>query len=328
MNNELLEKLGIITAEESRILNGDLQVQKDIYSVHKTGFIINSKKLLNKNELITVRTHTRFIDFPAHRHDYIEMMYVCQGKIEHIINGESLVINQGECLLLNTHSVHEIKQASVDDIAINFIIHPDFFENVGSGMSQNNPVRIFLHNLIRSNESQGEYFHFKVSDIFEIQNLIENVIYSLVNHSSPNIIITQMSMNLLFMYFSENLLRIVKIKDKLYHELLVDAVIDYISTNYKSAELRIIAQMLNQSDSNLSRLIKKQTGKTYKELLMSIRFYKALELLETTVLSIDTIIESVGYENKSYFHRLFKERINSTPNQYRQNYLNTNKDPI
>jgi AraC family transcriptional regulator, L-rhamnose operon regulatory protein RhaS len=256
------------------------------------------------------------------------MMYVCQGEIEHIINGEPLMLKQGECLLLNTHSIHEIKQASIDDIAINFIIHPNFFEHSGSGMTQNNPVRIFLHNLIRSNESQGEYFHFKVSDIFEVQNLIENMIYSLVNRSTPNIMITQMSMNLLFMYFSENLLKIVKIKDKLYHELLVDAVIDYISTNYKTAELRVVAQLLNQSDSNLSRLIKKQTGKTYKELLMSLRFYKALELLETTTLSIDTIIESVGYENKSYFHRLFKEKINSTPNQYRQNFISTNKDPI
>lgn len=320
MNSLLLEKLSNITEEERQILSGKTSIQKDIYSVHKTGFTINSEKLLEKNSLINVRPHTRFIDFPHHKHDYIEMMYVCKGSIEHKINEETIILKEGEILLLNTFSYHEIKQAGENDIAINFIIHPSFFESNFNNILGNNPIRLFLYNLLSNKEMQGEYFYFQVSEIFEIQNLIENMIFSLINKSNQNIMINQMSMNLLFMYFAENISRIYMLKDKLHQDILVDAVLDYISLNYRNAELTEIAQILNQSLSVLSRLIKKQTGKTFKDLLMSLRFYKAIELLETTNLTVDSIVEAVGYENNSYFHRTFKMKYNMTPLKYRQKH--------
>lgn len=40
---------------------------------------MDSAKMLSEGKLIAVRTHTRFIHFPAHRHNFIEVLYVCQG---------------------------------------------------------------------------------------------------------------------------------------------------------------------------------------------------------------------------------------------------------
>ena len=110
MNQSLLEQLKIITAEEQAILNNKVNIQKSIYTGNDQ-FIVESKKMLDKQTLISVRTHTRFADFPLHRHNYIEMMYVCQGSITHIIDNKKVVLRQGEILLLNQHSWHEIKKA-------------------------------------------------------------------------------------------------------------------------------------------------------------------------------------------------------------------------
>lgn len=48
---------------------------------------MDSAKMLREGKLIAVRTHTRFIHFPVHRHNFIEVLYVCQGQLTNVIGG-------------------------------------------------------------------------------------------------------------------------------------------------------------------------------------------------------------------------------------------------
>ena len=100
MNKELLDILRRITPEEQEILSGK-KISKDRYS--STGeFTIRGEKMLDKGSLINIRTHTRFIAFPKHRHDYIEIIYMCSGSTTHIINNDTkIVLEQGNLLFLN-----------------------------------------------------------------------------------------------------------------------------------------------------------------------------------------------------------------------------------
>ena len=47
-----------------------------------------------------MRPHSRFVEFPEHRHNYVEMMYVVQGNITHIIEGKELTLHKGDVLML------------------------------------------------------------------------------------------------------------------------------------------------------------------------------------------------------------------------------------
>ena len=67
----------------------------------------------------------------------------------------------------------------------------------------------------------------------------------------------------------------------------------------------------------LSKMIKKTTGFNFKELLQRKRLNKAVELMCDTDLPISDVIAAVGYENNSYFHRVFKERYHVTPRAFR-----------
>lgn len=75
MQQALLEKLREITEEEKKILDGEA-VDQALYT-SGTDFTVDSKKMLEEGKLIAVRTHTRFVLFPLHRHNYIEVLYVC-----------------------------------------------------------------------------------------------------------------------------------------------------------------------------------------------------------------------------------------------------------
>ena len=76
MRQELLTHLQQITLEEQAILDGHTDIQKDLYTSRKD-FVIDSQKLLEKGRLIEIRPHTRFAHFPKHRHNSIEMVYMC-----------------------------------------------------------------------------------------------------------------------------------------------------------------------------------------------------------------------------------------------------------
>jgi len=98
------------------------------------------------------------------------------------------------------------------------------------------------------------------------------------------------------------------------------SILRYIEENYRTASLTEIADELSQSVYQLSRLIKEQTGQTFKELLQTKRLNQAVYLLTSTALSVEDIISAVGYENTSYFHRLFKNKYGMTPKAYRDSH--------
>ena len=86
MTQELLQQLEKITPEEERILAGGKTIEKEIYMAEDSN-VIDARKLLEAGKLIQVRTHTRFIHFPKHTHNYVEMIYMCSGTTHHIVNG-------------------------------------------------------------------------------------------------------------------------------------------------------------------------------------------------------------------------------------------------
>ena len=65
------------------------------------------------------------------------------------------------------------------------------------------------------------------------------------------------------------------------------------------------------------RPLRHVTGSTYQELLQQKRLQRAAELLTGSSLSASDIAMAVGYENISFFHRLFRKAYGTTPRRYR-----------
>jgi AraC-like DNA-binding protein len=71
------------------------------------------------------------------------------------------------------------------------------------------------------------------------------------------------------------------------------------------------------SPNYLAHLIKKETGRTFTDLVTERRMEKARELLAHTALRIGEIAEVVGFEDEAYFARRFRQRFRLTPSDYR-----------
>ena len=119
-----------------------------------------------------MRPHTRFVHFPKHRHNYVEIIYMCRGTTTHIIDGSRVVLEEGDLLFLNQHAEQEILPAGETDIAVNFIILPEFFDTAFWMMREKNALREFLMGTLGGNYGLSSYLYFHVSNILPVQNLV------------------------------------------------------------------------------------------------------------------------------------------------------------
>lgn len=314
INKELMDILAPITKEEQAILDGRHDIDADIY-MDAGSSTINSKKLLSAGKLITVRPHTRFVHFPKHSHNFIEVIYMCSGTTTHIINGNKLVLKEGELLFLGQNANQEILPAGINDIAVNFIVLPEFFDvSLVMLKDEETPLRAFIINSLKSNNSNSSYMHFKVADVLPIQNLVENLIWTLIKGTSNKRKINSFTMGLIFLQLMDYTDRLV-LYDK--EEQTILKVLKYADENYRDGSLTELALSLHYDFSWLSREIKRKTGKTYTEIVQEKRLSQASFLLTNTDMNISDIANRVGYDNVSYFHRLFKKRFNMSPYKYK-----------
>ena len=276
--------------------------------------VISGEKLLERGKLIAIRPHTRFIAFPEHSHDYVEMVYMCAGQTRHTVNGTAITLRKGALLMLGQNARQAIDPAGETDVAVNFIVRPAFFSGTLPFLGEEEtPLRRFVVSCL-TGETEAGYLLFHVADILPIQNLIENLLYTLLEDTPNKRGILQMTMGLLFT-------QLVNHTDALQFETqeqnVTVSVLRYIEDHYRDGSLTDIAQRLHYELPSISRLIRQRTGKNYTELLQEKRLSQAAWLLRNTDTKVDEIANAVGYENISYFHRIFAARFNMSPRKYR-----------
>mgnify|MGYP001163097982 FL=1 len=75
---------------------------------------------------------------------------MCSGQTRHLINEEEVILRQGELLFLSQKATQEIDAAGENDIGVNFIILPEFFDKSLQMMGEEqNPLRDFIIGCLR-----------------------------------------------------------------------------------------------------------------------------------------------------------------------------------
>lgn len=317
MNAELLARLRQITEEEKAILAGADTVDRGRYTSRKD-FVIDSAKLLEKGKLVEIRPHTRFVHFPRHRHNYVELIYMCSGSTTHIINGaDTVTLETGDLLFLNQAVYHEILPAAEGDVGVNFILLPQFFDRSFRMLEQENVLRDFLISTLAGESAFAGWLHIAAGDILPVENLLENMIWTLLEKKPGVNLLNQTTMGLLLQnltLFAENINRTLPDSRE---ENAVFTTLQYIETRYRDGTLEEIAARLHMPPYALSRLLTRHTGANFKQLLQQRKLQQAVYLLSHTGMSADAVLEAIGYENSSYFYRKFKEKYGCTPAAYR-----------
>lgn len=99
---------------------------------------------------------------------------------------------------------------------------------------------------------------------------------------------------------------------------LIKKAISYIATNFfKSITLEDVANFVHLNSSYFSTKFKQSTGSSFKEYLNLVRIEESKRLLANTDYSVIDIAVATGFEDQSYFSKVFKKYTGLTPKQYR-----------
>jgi AraC-like DNA-binding protein len=106
-----------------------------------------------------------------------------------------------------------------------------------------------------------------------------------------------------------------------YYSRRIEKAFEYMQAYYdKDISLADLSKVVNMPEVSFSRFIKKRTGKTFIESLNEIRLGHASRMLIDTTETISEISYKCGFNNLSYFNRIFKREKGCTPKEFRQNY--------
>ena len=78
-----------------------------------------------------------------------------------------------------------------------------------------------------------------------------------------------------------------------------------------------LSDVMNLSQSYISRVFKQKTGISYVEYVTNMRIEYSKKLLKQTDMSISEISDKLGYGNSQYYIKIFKNHIGITPGQYK-----------
>ncbi len=116
-----------------------------------------------------------------------------------------------------------------------------------------------------------------------------------------------------------------KRKDKTNAPDYEDEIYSYIVENFNSSKstVKTLASRLYLSPKQVSRIIKKQYGCTFPQLMNQKRLSVAVMLLKNTSLSVTEIIDRLGFNSENYFYKLFKDYYGVTPQKWRKLKIKT-----
>ena len=95
----------------------------------------------------------------------------------------------------------------------------------------------------------------------------------------------------------------------------------YIMDNLEyNITISLIADIFHYNKLYLGRLFKKETGESITDFINTQRLKRAARLLKDTEQSILSVANRTGFNNVTYFNRLFKNFYEVSPKEYRASH--------
>lgn len=233
-----------------------------------------------------------------HRHDYFEIVYVCEGRGIHVINGKSYKVETGNIMLLtpeDSHAYYSINDMSIFNCCFLYRELPHYFRKE----DLESPV-------------------IALSSYYQLQ--IEQLLYMLGTELSDK---RQQYMEVSWQLLDLILLNIQRnISQPVFETSYWAPLLSRIATSGSDISLTEAAELMEVSTRHFCRLFKQKFKCTFGEYIDSIHLQQAKHYLQFSKISVQEIGKLSGYKNAKSFFSNFKKSTGITPRQYREKMQN------
>lgn len=262
---------------------------------------------------------------PFHYHDFVDIVAPLVGNCTAVVQDKEIEMQQGDLLFVGNQSVHTVKPIGTDDIVIDIALRNTAFSlnELNTLLHDNRQTSIsgMLFSLLSDrNYGKGQYSFFKTNNNSKISRNVWEIIDEYYHPDKESDKIIRLEIMILFSRLIRESYKTVDVKWKMNDKKRANilSLLLYIESNYADITLEEMAQHFGYNANYLSSFLKKSTGMTFIKLVHLQRINAAAEYLNYTNAPIDKISFKVGYENPSYFYKIFKKVLGISPDLYRQ----------
>ena len=236
-----------------------------------------------------------------HYHAHYEIFYLLSGERKHVVGDSFLTLKKGDCVVINSGVPHKTggQRAGLRFlIAFNDVFLSKWLTQSARSVLLQFFNRPFLHPDPKHTE-----------ELLQLFNQIETA------HADKNDELLFSSLLRLFFILNDSP---VAQSDEKYPVQVLKQIMEYTQENYATiTSLDEVAEALFISKYHICHLFSKYVEFSFINYLTNIRLKAASDMLKNTKASITEIAQRCGFNNSSYFCRVFKKHFGFSPLEYK-----------
>lgn len=256
--------------------------------------------------------------FYLHWHREIELFVLTKGRLEIQVDDNTYILEEGEGIFINSGVYHSAKALELDGCSFFAVVfsheflNPDLHSHFGKQYIR--PVLekkiLFTPVLKTSVEWQSKVLEL----LHEINTIREDHILE------KELMIKARMYSIWELYYNHAEKDESKLAKPSINQERMKPVLDYISNHY-SDELTLteLANLIPMSEGQFCRVFHETTKRTPMQYIMRYRIMQSCQLLTESTKKISEIANLSGFNNISYYNKVFLQTIGCTPKQYRSN---------
>ena len=272
----------------------------------------------------------------AHKHDFIEFMYVIDGEIYINIENSRHLYTKGSCYIINRNVMHMEEYAS-DNRIVFLQIKTDLLQSILNDLElqlfdverlrETSDLISFLNGCLTDNVTDKDYLDFVP---LEEKEALSGKVHNLFDELTREMLMPEVGSSLRIKHLLITLFHLLSNKEfystvpvRIGTDLeynIYSRITESMSATKGKISRSQLAETLNYSGSYLNEISKKYSGLSLFNLSMTFCMKEAARLLTETTDNIADIGFALGFSNRTHFYKIFKDIYGCTPAQYRRNH--------
>ena len=253
---------------------------------------------------------------PFHRQDFFFLNYAYHDSYNALSArfDNQITVRENECYIGQPYSGYALRgHSDTDIIIIGILIRKEtFFREYLQVLSADSSLFHFFL-VPQTDRFSDEFIHLSFEKGHPVRALLELMVIEYADRTEDTQTILKSMLLALLMHIA----RRYRVQQPQTEPLtLVEQMVAFITDHMDTVTLKALAQHFSYHPAYVSALLPRETGRTFKEILLQQRMERAAILLRNTTLSIEEIAAMIGYSDHSNFYKAFKDYFGQTPRQF------------
>lgn len=251
---------------------------------------------------------------PVHWHDDVELSIVLSGEMAYNVNGNKIIIGEGNGVFINSRQFHSNFRADDSDCEYLCLVFHPLLLSANHYVEKNYVFPVisnlrFPHTILRNST------RWQCDILTDVQRIYQ---LSVEKEKGSDILIQ----SLLYHLWSALYIHMPDI-DRSYDQsdirlTALHSMLGYLQKHFdEKITLQDIAAAGNVCQSNCCIIFNDYLHQTPIQYLIGYRLNKSTELLKNTTMNITEIAISSGFSGLSYFAETFRKHFGLSPSEYR-----------